>query len=133
MMLGRAVPVLVQHVVAGLNENIAVRKCALTEIAGEVAVVVNVEQADSLERGDHRKVVARIEPIRHLFFLTPEIEQAFKQDRLWVSAIVKVYALEEWALPVIAGLSLIISAYTFRFLLGRKTFQLAGRAHSAYL
>jgi hypothetical protein len=68
-----------------------------------------------------------------LLISTPKIEHSFQQDRLWFSAVVKVSALEEWAFPLIVGLSLIMSAYTFRFLLSRKPFQLAGGAHSAYL
>ena len=68
-----------------------------------------------------------------LLISTPKIQRSFQQDRLWLSAVVKVTALEEWAFPLIAGLSLILSAYTFRFLLSRKSFQLADRGHSTYL
>jgi hypothetical protein len=63
----------------------------------------------------------------------PEIKESFQQDRLWLQALVKLSAFREWALPAIIGLSLIVSAYTFRFLLRKKTFPHAERAHVAYL
>ena len=66
-MLGRAVPILVQHIIAGFNENVSVGKGVLAEIAGKLAVVVNLEQADPLQRSHHWKVVARIDPVGYSF------------------------------------------------------------------
>jgi hypothetical protein len=52
---------------------------------------------------------------------------------LWWSALLKLSALEEWAFPLITGLSTMLRAYTFCFLLRTKTFPQASRAHVAYL
>ena len=67
--LRTAVFIVVQDIIAWLDENVAVRISRLAKIGGEIAVVPDVEEADALQCGNHRKIVAGIQAVRHRLLL----------------------------------------------------------------